>query len=619
VDEDSIITGHLTATDVDGDDITYSLVNEVSGLTLYADGSFTFNASDQHYQSLKKDEILDITVNYKATDSQGGEGTNYFTITVTGTNDGPVATYNTDISVDEDDNVLSGLLTATDVDNTNIIFSLTNGPISGLTLYTDGRFTFNASDPDYQSLPLGVTQDITVNYRATDFLGLFDNESFTITVTGTNDKPVATYTTSGNVNEDATITGQLTASDIDNGETLNFSLVNPISGLTLSIDGSFSLDTSHPDYQSLPLGAKQDITVNYRVTDLQGSESTNSFTITITGTNDIPVANPQNETITVDEDYNKERKVTISNKFFDADRDDTLIYSIHNTNDVVSSATLDQDARVTITFKSNANTEQHGEAKVIVTATDNTGTSATYTINLVVNPKNDTPKIVVSIEDIEVNEDSVIPVINLNDYFGDIDNDNLYYIVNTNNSDLVVPFLNNSELTLQLVKNQHGEANITVNAADREPNDTERLFIIQNFRIKVNPVNDSAKSFEYYLYSHISFPIYAGERIMEFRNIEDDDEIEEHRQYSFAIMENELQGYLSRRCMISGNYLIVKPDEIIHNLPQNNILYIEIRDGDLTIPYHGPDNPIIIHRYDFAKIPSATGAPLSIIPKNLIL
>jgi VCBS repeat-containing protein len=51
VDEDSIITGHLTATDVDGDDITYSLVNEVSGLTLYADGSFTFNASNQHYQS----------------------------------------------------------------------------------------------------------------------------------------------------------------------------------------------------------------------------------------------------------------------------------------------------------------------------------------------------------------------------------------------------------------------------------------------------------------------------------------------------------------------------------------------------------------------------------------
>ena len=129
---------------------------------------------------------------------------------------------------------------------------------------------------------------------------------------------------------------------------------------------------------------------------------------------------------------------------------------------------MDKDSGiVTITFKSNANTTQDGEAKVIVKATDESGKSATYTINLIVNPINDRPDIILNIQDLEVNEDENIPPINLDDFFGDYDQDKLYYIVDTDNYDLVVPSLNDNKLTLQLVKNKHGHANITVNTGDR--------------------------------------------------------------------------------------------------------------------------------------------------------
>jgi VCBS repeat-containing protein len=186
VNEDSIISGQLSGTDIDnGDTLTYSLVSSISGLTLNADGSFTFDASDQVYQSLEKNEILSIIVNYKVTDSQGVESeTNSFTINVTGSNDTPVATYTTNRDVDEDATI-SGNLTA-------ITYSLEKA-VLGLTLYTDGRFTFNAGHEHYQSLEKDEILNIIVNYKATDSQEAFDTKSFTITVIGTNDTPVATY------------------------------------------------------------------------------------------------------------------------------------------------------------------------------------------------------------------------------------------------------------------------------------------------------------------------------------------------------------------------------------------------------------------------------------------
>jgi VCBS repeat-containing protein len=226
------------------DDITYSLEKAVLGLTLYTDGRFTFNAGHEHYQSLEKDEILNIIVNYKATDSQDSESeTNSFTITVIGTNDTPVATYTTNIDVEED-STINGQLTATDIDNRETLtYSLVRA-IAGLTLYTDGRFTFNASDPNYQSLAQGSGQNIIVNYKVTDSQGAQDTEFFTIIVTGTNDKPVATYITNINVDEDSIITGHLTATDVD-GDDITYSLVNEVSGLTLYADGSFTFNASN--------------------------------------------------------------------------------------------------------------------------------------------------------------------------------------------------------------------------------------------------------------------------------------------------------------------------------------------------------------------------------------
>ena len=76
----------------------------------------------------------------------------------------------------------------------------------------------------------GETQVITVPVTVTDDQGATATTSLTITVTGSNDVPTATAATEASVDEDTSVTGQISASDVDlpAGEELEFS--NHING-----------------------------------------------------------------------------------------------------------------------------------------------------------------------------------------------------------------------------------------------------------------------------------------------------------------------------------------------------------------------------------------------------
>ena len=92
--------------------------------------------------------------------------------------------------------------------------------------------------------------------------------------------------------EDTTITGSVATndSDVDNGAVLSFSLDAPVAGLTLNPNGSYSLDAANAAYQHLAQGETSDVVANYTVTDEFGATAQSTLTITLTGTNDAPVA-----------------------------------------------------------------------------------------------------------------------------------------------------------------------------------------------------------------------------------------------------------------------------------------------------------------------------------------
>ncbi|WP_460046784.1 retention module-containing protein [Pseudomonas sp. S2_H01] len=290
-----LVTGQLVANDVDdGSHLTYGLKSgaaAIDGFNLKSDGSWTFDSSNPAYDSLAAGEIKTITIPYTATDEHGATGNSTLTITVTGTNDAPVATVSTGAAAE--DAKATGQLQASDVDNGDVLTYIVKDADkpAGFSVDASGKWTLDASNAAYQHLGAGQTTTFTVPFTVTDKAGLSSTSNLTITVTGTNDAPVAAVST-GTAVEDAKATGQLQASDIDDNDVLTYTVKDgdKPAGFSVDASGKWTLDASDPAYQHLAAGETTTITVPFTVTDKAGLTSTSNLTITVTGTNDAPVA-----------------------------------------------------------------------------------------------------------------------------------------------------------------------------------------------------------------------------------------------------------------------------------------------------------------------------------------
>jgi VCBS repeat-containing protein len=257
-------------------------------VTVNEDGSFSFDPGDG-FQDLGVGETQTVEFTYEVSDGQGGTSTATGTVTVEGTNDGPVAS-DESISATEDGGAVTGQLDATDVDGDDLTFSLVDGPAEGtVTVNEDGSFSFDPGD-GFQDLGVGETQTVEFTYEVSDGQGGTSTATGTVTVEGTNDGPVAQDESVSATEDGGAVTGQLDATDVD-GDDLTFSLVDgPAEGtVTVNEDGSFSFDPGD-GFQDLGVGETQTVEFTYEVSDGQGGTSTATGTVTVEGTNDGPVA-----------------------------------------------------------------------------------------------------------------------------------------------------------------------------------------------------------------------------------------------------------------------------------------------------------------------------------------
>ena len=293
-------------TDADGDTLS------IAGITA-SWGELDYNADTETYTYTPDSNYNGTdTLDFVVTDSNGGNTMASIDVNITAENDAPTATFATAQATSSAE--ITGQLTATDVDagdtltyslnnavlkdaTGNVIKDANDNPIAvaGLEINDDGSWSFDPSNDAYNALAKGQTQTITVDYSVTDGSDATGNGSFVISLTGTNDAPVATFSAAQTTTEDAAapISGQLTATDADSNDTLTYQLLGaPIDGLTInSTTGAWSFDPSNAAYQSLGANDSQTINVAYSVTDTNGAISQNSFNITLSGTNDKPVAN----------------------------------------------------------------------------------------------------------------------------------------------------------------------------------------------------------------------------------------------------------------------------------------------------------------------------------------
>ncbi|MGR0278897.1 VCBS domain-containing protein, partial [Marinomonas dokdonensis] len=79
-------------TDVDGDTLSYELVEEIDGFTLNPEtGEWSFDPSDEAYAELAVGEEAEVVVSVVVSDGNGGTTQQDITLNLVGTNDGPVA------------------------------------------------------------------------------------------------------------------------------------------------------------------------------------------------------------------------------------------------------------------------------------------------------------------------------------------------------------------------------------------------------------------------------------------------------------------------------------------------------------------------------------------------
>ncbi|MCF6778008.1 VCBS domain-containing protein, partial [Thiotrichales bacterium 19X7-9] len=187
---------------------------------------WTFDSGNEAFSHLGDSEIFTLIYTITATDSEGAIDTQNISITIIGTNDDPAIVaipasgdssaqtlIETDASL-----IASGTLTVIDFDVTDTVtVSVTSviesGVASGLTnstllsmlsvppvdilnnTETINQFfwTFNSGNEAFDYLEIGQNIVLTYTIQSEDSQGAIDSHDVTITITGSNDKPIITF------------------------------------------------------------------------------------------------------------------------------------------------------------------------------------------------------------------------------------------------------------------------------------------------------------------------------------------------------------------------------------------------------------------------------------------
>ncbi len=243
--EDSAVALTLAGTDVDGDSLTYSVVQAPSHGTLSGTlPNLTYrSAADYHGPD---------SFTFQVTDTSGA-GSNVATVSLTvwPVNDAPVAIVQ-DVFTDEDIPVAI-TLTGTDVDGDSLTYTVVQAPSHGTLSGTAPNLTYTPA-ADYHGPD-------SFAFQVTDTSGVTSNvASVNLTVRSVNDAPVA-LAGSASTDEDTSVALTLGGTDVE-GDSLTHTVVQAPAHGTLSGTAPNLTYTPAADYHGPD-------SFTFRVTDAQ--------------------------------------------------------------------------------------------------------------------------------------------------------------------------------------------------------------------------------------------------------------------------------------------------------------------------------------------------------------
>ncbi|WP_414645083.1 VCBS domain-containing protein [Bradyrhizobium sp.] len=355
------LTASLTPAEVDAlkAAFTYQLDGKNNGAV-----TWHYSIADNALDFLADGQTVKIVSTVTLTDEYGGHDTADVTVTITGKNDAPTLAAVTtgplvDTAIADTFSDITGTLVGTDADHgetttlkyavldgTNHAVTTVAGLYGSLTVNQDGTYSYVPDGAAINALSEGNYTD-TFTVQTTDAHGATGTATFKVNVTGADDAPVLSNGNIGKLTDTAgadsfsDLTGQITGTDADTGDTLTYALLNAdhhavatVTGhygaLTVNADGSYTYVPDAASINALPEGFYCD-SFTVQVTDAHGAATTATYTVDLTGANDVPTLSDLNvgkllDTAAADTFTNLTGQLAGS----DADSGDTLTYAVLN-------------------------------------------------------------------------------------------------------------------------------------------------------------------------------------------------------------------------------------------------------------------------------------------------
>ena len=331
----------VTATDADGDDVTFTVSGSEFAIT--STGVLTF-ASAPDYETKSS-----YTATVTAADGTNST-TQDITVNVTDVNDVPVFTSGSIFSAAENQTAI-GTVIATDDEGEGVTFTVSG---SELAITLAGVLTF-ASAPDYET-----KSSYTATVTASDDTNSTSQE-ITVNITDVNEVPVFTSSATFNAAENQTAIDTVTATDPD-GDSVTFT----VSGSELAITTAGVLTfVSAPDFETKKL---------YKAT-VTASDGTNTADQTIKV--QVTDANENSPSFTSEATFSAAENQTAIGTVAATDADgDSVTFTVSGSELAITSAGV-------LTFASAPDYETKSSYTATVTASDGTNsTTQSITVNV---------------------------------------------------------------------------------------------------------------------------------------------------------------------------------------------------------------------------------------------
>ncbi|TDR70559.1 putative Ig domain-containing protein, partial [Photobacterium lutimaris] len=386
VQQDASYSFTPSASDIDNDDLTFSIENQPAWAS--------FNAASGVLSGTPTNDDVGTTSNITIKVSDGTETVSLaaFNLEVVNVNDAPQIGGSPATSVQQDASY-SFTPSASDIDNDDLAFSIENQPSWASFNTVSGLLSGTPTNDD-----VGTTSNITI--KVSDGTETVSLAAFNLEVVNVNDAPQISGSPATSVQQDASYSFTPSASDIDNDD-LTFSIENQPAWASFNAASGLLSGTPTND----DVGTTSNITI--KVSDGTETVSLGAFSLEVVNVNDAPVISGSPAT-----SVQQDASYSFTPSASDIDNDD-LTFSIDNL-----PAWASFNAASGVLSGTPTNDDVGTTTNITIKVSDGTETVSLTAFNLEVVNVNDAP---VSEDDVATTQEDqpvMIDILN-NDY--DID------------------------------------------------------------------------------------------------------------------------------------------------------------------------------------------------------